>query len=96
MSKSISECRRTARHDLRIPVRLRQGETKGYQKALLHNINHVGFYVITSHRLTIDQSIEIVVPTELDEEMVKIRVKVIRIGSHRSWGVFSYGCRILL
>ena len=95
MSKNISERRRTVRHDLRMPVRLRQDKTKGYQKALLHNINHVGLYLITRHRLIIDQSIEIAVPTEPDEEMVKIRAKVTRIGNHRSWGVFSYACRIL-
>ena len=95
MKKNISERRRTVRHDLRMPVGLRQDETKGYQKALLHNINHVGLYLITRHRLTINQSIEIAVPTEPDEDMVKIRAKVIRIGNHRSWGVFSYGCRIL-
>ena len=28
-------------------------------------------------------------------DVIKIRARVIRIGHHRSWGVFSYGCRIL-
>lgn len=95
MDKGISERRRTFRHDLRIHVLLCSDATRGYQKALLQNINHGGLYLITRYSLNINQKIEITIPTEPGEDMIKLRAKVIRIGDHRSWGVFSYGCRIL-
>lgn len=95
MDKGISERRRTLRHDLRIRVQLYNNETKRYEKALLQDINHTGLYLITRRRLTLNQEIDIAVPTETDEDVIKIKAKVVRIGNHRSWGVFSYGCRIL-
>ena len=95
MDKRVSERRRTQRHDLSIDVHVLNNKTKKQQSALLQNINHGGLYLITRYRLIINQSIEITVPTEPDVDAVKIRTKVIRIGTHRSWGEFSYGCCIL-
>ncbi len=95
MDKRISGRRQTTRHDLNIQVRLHDDKTKRKQSALLENINHGGLYLITRHRLPMNQSIEILVPTEPDVDTVKIRARVVRIGNHRSWGVFSYGCCIL-
>ena len=95
MDKRISERRRTPRHDLSILLHLCDDKVKKQQNALLQNINHDGLYLITRHRLAMNQRIEIVVPTEPDVNTVKIKAKVTRIGNHRSWGEFSYGCRIL-
>ena len=89
MDKHISERRRTPR--LSIRVRLFTDKTQRQRSALLRNINYGGLYLITRFKLKINQNIEITVPTEADEEVRKIKAKVIRIGQYRSWGVFSYG-----
>ena len=95
MDKHISERRRTCRYALRLRVHLYDDKTSKQQVVLLHDINFGGLYLIARLKLAINQHIEIVVPSEPDEEVRKLKAKVIRFGQHRSWGVFSYGCRIL-
>lgn len=95
MDKRISDRRRTFRYALRIRVHLYDDKTSKQQAALLHDINFGGLYLITRFKLSINQDIEIIVPSEPDEEVRKLKAKVIRMGQHRSWGVFSYGCCIL-
>gem|GEM_PF-3152175 len=89
------ERRRTFRHDLRLRVHLYGGDRSGYQYAHLENINHTGVYLITRRRLNMNEKVEMAIPAEPEQEAIKIRVKVIRFGNHRSWGLFSYGCHII-
>lgn len=95
IDKIVTERRRTLRRNLRTRVRLFNEETKRYENAHLENINYTGMYLMTRRKLTIQQSVEIAVPSETDKNPITIKAKVIRQGRHRSWGLFSYACQIL-
>lgn len=95
MDKMASERRRTLRRQLRTRVRLYNDETGNYENAHLENINYTGMYLITRRKLAMSQEVEIAIPSENHEDPLKIRAKVIRLGNHRSWGLFSYACRII-
>jgi len=95
MNKVMYERRRTFRYELRTRVQLCNDEKNSYQNAHLENLNYTGMYLITRSKLAINQKIEIAIPGDPEEETIKIRAKVVRLGNHRSWGLFSYGCHIL-
>ena len=90
------ERRETVRCELRTRVHLYIEETDEYENAHLENINYTGLYLMTRRKLKMDQEIEIAMPPEEPgEEPLKIKAKVMRLGKHRSWGLFSYACLIL-
>ena len=93
--RNKQERRRTLRHELRIRVQLWNSERKCFQNAHLDNINHTGIYLMTRYQLALNQNLEIAIPTEAEGDPIKIKARVTRLGNHRSWGLFSYGCRIL-
>jgi len=95
MQKPANERRHTIRRDIRTRVRLRNGDTNSYENAHLLNLGRWGLYLMARRKLNIGQEIEIVAPSEVDEDRIKIQAQVIRQGHHRWWGLFSYGCRIL-
>ncbi len=95
MDDLARERRKNVRHELKTRVRLFNENTGAHEDACLENINSSGMYLITRCRLLMHQAIEIIVPCNPGEDTIKLRGRVIRIGSHRSWGVFSYACRIL-
>ena len=95
MDATTNERRKNTRHELRTRVQLFNERTKKYEDAYLKNINSSGMYIITRRNLRIDQIIEIVVPCKPEEDTIKLRGQVMRIGHHRSWGIFSYACRIV-
>lgn len=95
MDKIVTERRRTLRRNLRTRVRLFNEETNSYENAHLDNINYTGMYLMTRRKLAVAQDVEIAVPSEEDENPIRIKARVIRQGRHRSWGLFSYACRIL-
>ena len=95
MGKNNGERRKTRRHNLRTRVRLYNDETGRFENAHLENINYSGLYIMTRRKLNINDTVRISVPSEPDENPIKIRAKVIRLGNHRTWGLFSYACQIL-
>lgn len=95
MGKIAYERRTAVRHELRTRVRLYNEHTQSYEDAHLKDINASGMYLITRRKLSMDQIVEVVVPCEPDEDTIKLKGQVIRLGRHRSWGMFSYACRIL-
>ena len=95
MGKKNGERRKTRRHDLRTRVRLYNDETGRFENAHLENINYSGLYIMTRRKLNINDTVRISVPSEPDESPIKIKAKVIRLGNHRAWGLFSYACQIL-
>lgn len=95
MDKMASERRRTLRRQLRVRVRLYNDETGEYENAHLENINYTGMYLITRRKLTMNQEVEVAIPSETHEDPLKIKATVIRLGNHRSWGLFSYACSII-
>lgn len=96
MDKLQIERRETVRCGLRTRVHLYIEETGGYENAHLENINYTGLYLMTRRQLTMNQEIEIAMPPETpEEEPLKIKAQVMRVGNHRSWGLFSYACLIL-
>lgn len=95
MDKIVTERRKTLRRNLRTRVRLFNEQTNNYENAHLENINYSGIYLITRRRLALKQDVEIAVPSEVDTDSIRIKARVIRRGRHRSWGLFSYACRIL-
>lgn len=95
MDKVTHERRRTFRHDLRVRVHLYDEDKSSYQNAHLENINHTGIYLMTRCRLAINQKVEIEIPADSDGDGITIRARVMRLGRHRWWGLFSYGCHIL-
>ncbi len=97
MDKLQIERRETIRCELRTRVYL-YSEPQGdeYENAHLENINYTGLYLMTRRKLKMDQEIEIAMPPEAaDTEPLKIKARVMRLGNHRSWGLFSYACLIL-
>jgi len=90
-----NERRRAVRQNIRSRVRLRAHQAGNFENAHLVDFGQDGLYVMTRFKLNIGQEVEIAVPSEADEDHVKITAKVIRKGTHRSWGLFSYGCRLL-
>ena len=95
MGKNKGERRKTRRHNLRTRVRLYNDETGRFEDAHLENINYSGLYIMTRRKLSISDTVRISVPSEPDENPIKIKAKVIRLGHHRAWGLFSYACQIL-
>ena len=95
MGKDGDDRRKTLRHELRTRVHLYNHETGRYENAHLENINYSGLYIMTRRKLNIDDTVKIAIPSEPDEDPIKIEAKVIRLGEHRAWGLFSYACRIL-
>lgn len=96
MDKLQIERRETVRCDLRSRVYLYIQESGKYENAHLENINYTGLYLMTRRKLKMNQEIEIAMPPEShEEEPLKIKAKVTRFGTHRSWGLFSYACLIL-
>lgn len=95
MDKIVTERRKTLRRNLRTRVRLFNEQTNNYENAHLENINYSGIYLMTRRRLALKQDVEIAVPSEVDADSIRIKARVIRRGRHRSWGLFSYACRIL-
>lgn len=95
MKQIASERRRTLRRDVKTRVRLYNDQTGEYENAHLSNINYNGLYLMTRRKLRMAQEIEIAVPSESDADCIKIKAKVMRVGRHRSWGLFSYACHIL-
>ena len=95
MDRIVTERRRTLRRNLRTRVRLFNKETNRYENAHLQNISYTGMYLMTRRKLALQQVVEIAVPSEADENPIRIKARVIRRGKHRSWGLFSYACRIL-
>lgn len=94
MDKLVSERRQAPRRNLRVRVRLYDARADAYQNAHLENISATGMYLITRRKLRINQILDIAVPSETHENPVLIKAKVVRKGNHRSWGLFSYACRI--
>lgn len=76
-------------------VRLYNARTDRYENASLENISYSGLYLMTRRKLKLNQDVEIAVPSESDDERLVIQARVVRKGNHRSWGLFSYACRIL-
>ena len=96
MDKLTIERRQTLRCELRTRVYLYLDDTECYENAHLENINYTGIYLMTRQKLVIDQEVEIAMPPDNTmDEPLKIKAKVMRYGKHRSWGLFSYACRIL-
>lgn len=95
MEKPHNDRRQTARRDIRTRVRLRIDQTNSFENAHLVNLGRLGLYLMARRKLEVGQEIEIVAPSEVDADHVKIKAEVIRQGHHRWWGLFSYGCRIL-
>ncbi len=95
MQKPDNDRRETARRDIRTRVRLRIDQTANYENAHLVNLGRLGLYLMARRKLKLGQEIEIVAPSETDEDHIRIKAEVIREGHHRWWGLFSYGCRIL-
>ena len=95
MDRIARERRKNIRHELKTRVRLFNEDTGVYEDAHLKDINSSGMYLITRRRLSMHQAVEIIVPCEPEEDTVKLKGRVIRVGKHRSWGMFSYACRIL-
>jgi len=74
---------------------MRSDQTGDYENAYLVNLDKGGMYIMSRRKLSIGQELVIAVPSEKDDDHVEMNVKVIRYGNHRSWGLFSYGCRLL-
>ena len=94
MGKDGADRRKTLRHELRTRVQLYNDATGRYENAHLENINYSGLYIMTRCKLNIDDTVKIAIPSEPDEDPIKIEARVIRLGKHRGWGLFSYACRI--
>ena len=43
----------------------------------------------------LNEKVELEIPAILKKDVIRINAKIVRPGKHRSWGLFSYGCRIL-
>lgn len=95
MKQIATERRKTLRRDVRTRVRLLNDRTGEYENAHLSNINYTGLYLMTRRKLQLEQEVEIAVPSESDADSLTIKAIVIRVGHHRSWGLFSYACRIV-
>lgn len=95
MKRTANERRRTIRRDVRARVRLYTDKTGEYENAHLTNINQSGMYVMTRRKLAVGEKIQVAVPSETDDDPLTIKAEVIRKGIHRSWGLFSYACRII-
>ncbi len=94
MEETKNERRRASRHEVRTRVGLRVKNDEAYEHAHLVNLGHNGLYVITRRKIDIGTEIEIEVPTGTSGDL-HIQAEVIRIGHHRYWGLFSYGCRVI-
>lgn len=86
--------REAVRHEVRIRIQLFNEDIGNYEKAHLRDLSVSGMYLITRRKLSLLQVVKVMVPCEPEEEIIKLEGLVIRIGHHRSWGMFSYGCRI--
>lgn len=95
MDKLVSERRQNHRRKVRARVRLFNDRTSEYENAHLENVSYSGMYLITRRKLNLNQTLEIAVPSDTEGDTLHIKAKVVREGSHRSWGLFSYACRIL-
>lgn len=95
MKKTKNERRQTLRRDIRTRVRLRSRRAGSYENAHLVNLGRGGLYLMTRSKLKMGEQVDIAVPSETDDDHIKIKVKVMRQGDHRWWGLFSYGCRLL-
>ena len=87
--------RNAIRQELRTKVHLFNEDIRSYENAHLRDISSSGMYLITRRKLSLNQTVQIVVPCEPDEDTIKIKGQVVRIGHHRSWGLFSYGCSLI-
>ena len=95
MDKVASDRRRTLRHYVRTRVRMFNDKTQSFENAHLENISPRGVYIMTRNRMAIGQEAVIAVPSETEKDCLRIRVKVVRKGNHRAWGLFSYAMQIL-
>lgn len=86
--------RKAVRREVNTKVQLFNEDIASYENAHLRDLSSCGMYLITRCKLLMNQSVRILVPCEPDERTIKLNGRVIRIGHHRSWGLFSYGCRL--
>jgi len=96
VEKTKNERRRATRHDVRTRVSVRLKDRGAYEHAHLMNLGRDGLYIIARRKMSVGTRIEIRIATEIaGEEDIHIQAEVIRVGSHRSWGLFSYACRVI-
>lgn len=94
MDDTAYDRRNAVRQELRTSVHLFNEDIGSYEDAHLRDLSGSGMYLITRCKLSLNQTIQIVVPCDPDEDTIKLQGQVARIGHHRSWGMFSYGCVI--
>lgn len=87
--------RKSVRREIRTRVHLFNEDTANYEEAHLRDMSVSGIYLITRRKLSLNQRVRVAVPCEPGEETIKLTGQVVRVGHHRSWGMFSYGCSIV-
>ena len=95
MEKTKNERRRALRHDVRTRIGLRLKGRGTYENAHLMNLGRDGLYVIARRKMAVGARIEIRIRADSPaEDDIHIQAEVIRVGTHRYWGLFSYSCRV--
>lgn len=83
--------RKAVRQEIRTRVHLFNEDIGSYEHAHLRDMSVSGMYLITRRKLSLHQVVKILVPCEPGEDPIKLKGQVVRVGHHRSWGMFSYG-----
>ncbi|MDH3640395.1 MAG: PilZ domain-containing protein [Gammaproteobacteria bacterium] len=95
MEKTKNDRRGALRHDVRTRIGLRLKGRGAYENAHLMNLGRDGLYIMARRKMSVGARIEIRIPAESPaEDDIHIQAEVIRVGNHRYWGLFSYGCRV--
>ncbi len=96
MQKTKNERRQAPRHDVRTRVGLRLKDHRAFEYAHLMNLGRDGLYIMARRKLSVGARIEIRIGADVPgEQDIHIQAEVIRVGNHRSWGLFSYACRVI-